>query len=115
MAISSISEIGSKPPAMPAAPAVAASPGAAPVTEEAQVTATRPVAEPAPAAEPAPPPPPPEGFPFDVLVREHAGSGRKVYDFLDQDTGREVVQIPVEAVLNLVAEVIRQLEADGRR
>lgn len=111
MGISSISEIGTKPSAeVPAAPAVAVTR----IEQEAQVEALQPIAEPPPAAAP-PPPPPREGFPFDVLVGEHAGSGHRVYDFVDEDSGRSIVQIPAEAVLNLVADVLRQLEAEGLR
>jgi hypothetical protein len=117
MGIPSITETSAAPPAMPAAPPVAApatpSVGAPPVTTEAKVEAVQPVAEP-PKPAPPPPPPPKEAFPFQVAVAEDVATGRKVYNFLDEDTGRTVVQIPVEAVLNLVADIIAKLEAQGR-
>lgn len=67
------------------------------------------------AKEPPPPPPPVKGFDFDVTVGEHEPSGHRVYDFVDPDSGRSVVQIPVDAVLDLVADILRKLEAEGLR
>jgi hypothetical protein len=60
-------------------------------------------------------PPPLVGFQQDVEVGEHEGTGRKVYDFVDPDSGETVVQIPAQAVLDLVAVILRDLEAQGRR
>jgi hypothetical protein len=118
MGIPSITETSATPPAMPAAPAVAvpASPsvGAAPVQTEAKAQAVQPVAAP-PAPPPPPPPPPIEPFPFQVAVAEDVATGRKVYNFLNEETGETVVQIPVEAILNLVADILAKLEAEGRR
>jgi hypothetical protein len=70
---------------------------------------------PVPEAPPPPPPPPPvQGFDLDVLVGEHEPSGLRVYDFVDPDSGETIVQIPINAVLDLVADIIQKLEAEGR-
>jgi hypothetical protein len=118
MGIQSVTDTTAKLPAMPAAPAVAApaspSVGAAAVTTEAKAHAVQPVAEPPKAAAP-PPPPPIEQHPIDVAGAEDEGTGRKVYAFINNSTGETVVQIPVEAVLNLVADILSKLEAEGRR
>lgn len=113
MSIPSVTETPTMAPAL-AMPAVA-SPGAgAAVLQEAAAPAALPVPE--PAAPAAPPPPPPEvGFQQDVLVGIDEATNRKVYDIVEPDTGDEIVQIPAEAVLSLVAKILQQLEAEGLR
>lgn len=95
------------PPALPgrAVPAAPAGPAAAAV----------PIPAPAPSPAPAPPPAPPRGFAMDVEVGFHEETDTKVYNFVDPDSGKTVVQIPIENVLNMVAGILRQLEAEGKR
>lgn len=64
---------------------------------------------------PAPPPPSP-GDPahFDVEIAEHEATGLPMYRVVDADSGDTIVQIPPAGVLNLVAEVLRRLQEDGR-
>lgn len=69
----------------------------------------------APVAAPPPPPPPVTGFDQEVLVGIDEATNRKVYDIVEPDTGDEIVQIPAEAVLSLVAKILQQLEAEGLR
>jgi hypothetical protein len=113
MGMTSVSAVEPQPPAMaPAAPAASAPPAAqGPAAEKAAAQAVAPVPE---APPPPPPPPPVEGFNFDITVGEHEPSGHRVYDFVDPESGQSVVQIPVEAVLNLVAKILAKLEAEGR-
>lgn len=99
---------------VPTASSGASTIGAAAVQQEAAAKAVAPVPE--PAAPAAPPPPPPEvGFQQDVLVGIDEATNRKVYDIVEPDSGDQIVQIPAEAVLNLVAKILQQLEAEGLR
>jgi hypothetical protein len=111
MGIQSVSETTAVPPAT-AAPVASAPPAQGPAAKKAATTAVAPAPE---APEPPPPPPPVEGFDFDVEIGEHEPSGHRVYDFVDPDSGESVVQIPVDAVLDLVASILRKLEAEGLR
>jgi uncharacterized FlaG/YvyC family protein len=52
---------------------------------------------------------------MDVEVGFHEETDTKVYNFVDPDSGKTVVQIPIENVLNMVAGILRQLEAEGKR
>jgi uncharacterized FlaG/YvyC family protein len=52
---------------------------------------------------------------MDVRLGVHEATGTRTYNFVDPDSGQSVNQIPAEKVLNLVALIIRQLEAEGRR
>jgi hypothetical protein len=108
MAIQSVTSATQAPAAPPVLPV--ALPGKAEPAEKAAV----PVPAPAPAPAP-PPPPPPEGFAMDVEVGFHEETNTKVYNFVDPDSGDTVVQIPIENVLNMVAGILRQLEAEGKR
>jgi hypothetical protein len=109
MAITSVSEISHRAPAPPVSP-VASGAAAAPGVKKA--AAPMPVHAPAP---PPPPPPPAKGFAIDVQMGLHEATNTTTYDFVDPDSGQSLNQIPAEKVLNLVALIIRQLEAEGRR
>jgi hypothetical protein len=109
MAIQSVTS-ATQAPAAPPVPPVAL-PGQAKAEEKSALPAPVPV----PAPAPAPPPPPPEGFAMDVEVGYHEETNTKVYNFVDPDSGDTVVQIPIENVLNMVAGILRQLEAEGKR
>ena len=63
---------------------------------------------------PPPPPPPSRGFDMNVEVGEHPETKVKMYNFVDPETGDTVVQIPSHKVLDLVASIIQQLEAQGK-
>jgi uncharacterized FlaG/YvyC family protein len=52
---------------------------------------------------------------MDVEVGFHEETNTKIYNFVDPDSGSTVVQIPVEQVLDLVASILRQMEAEGKR
>ena len=52
---------------------------------------------------------------MDIDVGLHEATNTKVYSFNDPDSGSTVVQIPMEKVLNMVADILRQLEAEGKR
>ena len=107
MGIPNVSEITTK--MVPATPAfLVASRTAAAPTSEKQAAPTAPVVE-------ASAPPPVLGFPQDVEVGKDEATGRRVYDFVDPDSGETVVQIPAQAVLDLVGEILRKLEAEGLR
>ena len=111
MGISNVTETQkvSAPPAPPVAPAPPPAPEAsAPVKEK---EAAAPVRTPPP---PPPPPPPSQGFDIEVMVGQHAGTGHRVYGFVEPDSGELLVQIPNENVLNLVATIVAKLEAEGR-
>ena len=96
-------------PAPPVAPAPKqASAATAPAQEE---EAVAPVDTPPP---PPPPPPPVEGYDIEVAVGEHAATGHRVYGFIEPDSGEVLVQIPIDNVLNLVAQIVAKLEAEGR-
>jgi hypothetical protein len=112
MGITSVTAIEPQPPTTaPAASAASVPQAQGPAAREAAAKAVAPVPE---APPPPPPPPPVEGFNFDITVGEHEPSGHRVYDFVDPESGRSVVQIPVDAVLDLVAKILAQLEAEGR-
>jgi hypothetical protein len=116
MGIANVTEISHRaqalPPVSPVASGAAGVP--APAGPDAQAKGAAPQALHTPAAAPPPPPPPPrEGF--DVEVGVHEATNTKTYSFVDPDTGSTVVQIPAENVLNLVASILRQLEAEGHR
>jgi hypothetical protein len=114
MNISTITETPHQPPAPPAAPAASGGAASGKVQEAALTQALAPVSK--PASVPAPPPPPPiTGFDEEVLVGIDAATNRRVYDFVDPKSGDSVVQIPAEAILNLVAKILQQLEAEGLR
>ena len=102
-------------PKAPAMPVPAVAPGAgAPAAGRSEQQAATPVPVSAPA--PAPPPPPPsKGFNMDVEVGIYEATNTKVYNFVNPDSGDTVVQIPIEAVLDMVADILRQLEAEGKR
>src|SRR5687768_16053475 len=51
----------------------------------------------------------------DVEVGVDEATNRKVYDILVLDSGYSIHQIPAVAVLGLVANILRQLEAEGLR
>jgi hypothetical protein len=108
MAIQSVTSATQAPASTPVPPV--ALPGQAEATNKSSI----PVAAPAPAPV-TPPPPPPKGFAMDVEVGYHEETDTKVYNFVDPDSGSTVVQIPVEQVLDLVASILRQLEAEGKR
>lgn len=112
MNISSVTEAAAAP-AMPV-PVVAPGTGApaAGQQDEQQAAVSAPVAS---APEPPPPPPPREGFNVDVEVGIYEETNTKVYNFVDPDSGSTIVQIPIEAVLDLVADILRHLEAEGKR
>ena len=109
MPIQSVTSATQAPAAPPVPPA--ALPGTATPADKAEAPA--PAAAPVPA--PTPPPPPPEGFAMDVEVGFHEETNTKVYNFVDPDSGQTVVQIPIENVLNMVAGILRQMEAEGKR
>ena len=114
MSIPTVTETAFKAPAPPVPAGASPALGAAAVQQEAAAKAVAPVPE--PAAPAAPPPPPPEvGFQQEVLVGIDEATNRKVYDIVEPDTGDKIVQIPAEAVLNLVAKILQQLEAEGLR
>jgi hypothetical protein len=102
MGIPNVTEISHRAPAPPAAPVAAAKKAPAPT----------PVHDPAP---PPPPPPPAKGFDIDVQLGRHEATNTQTYNFVDPDSGQSLNQIPAEKVLNLVAHIIRQLEAEGLR
>lgn len=52
---------------------------------------------------------------MDVEVGVHEETNTRVYNFVNPDSGDTVVQIPIQAVLDLVADILRQLEAEGKR
>jgi uncharacterized FlaG/YvyC family protein len=52
---------------------------------------------------------------MDVEVGLHEETNTKIYNFVDPDSGDTVVQIPVQNVLNLVASILRRMEAEGPR
>lgn len=111
MGITNVTET-QKVPALPA-------PSAAPAAQEPEASAPAEEQEAAPApqvkAPPPPPPPPPvEGYDIEVVTGEHAATGHRVYGFVEPDSGKVLVQIPIENVLNLVAQIVAQLEAEGR-
>ena len=115
MGISSVTETPQVPAApAPAAPVAASAPVAAPATSA--TSEPKQEQEAAPVSTPAPPPPPPpaKGYDMEVAVAEHAGTGHTVYGFLDPDSGEVVVQIPIDNVLNMVAEIVAKLKAEGR-
>lgn len=112
MSIPTVTETAFRAPAPTAPSGASAATGAAAVQQEAAARAIVPV--PAPEA-PAPPPPPEVGFQQDVLVGIDEATNRKVYDIVEPESGDQIVQIPAEAVLNLVAKILQQLEAEGLR
>ena len=111
MGISNVTETQkvSAPPAPPVAPAPTQAP-AAPAPSQ-QKEAAAPVDTPAP---PPPPPPPVKGYNVEVVTGEHAATGHRVYGFVEPDSGEVLVQIPIDNVLNLVAQIVAKLEAEGR-
>jgi hypothetical protein len=113
MSIQSVTEV-TKAPAAPVSVVASGAVAAAPAQAEAEAHAVAPV-ETTPPPPPSPPPPPVSGWDDEIIIGEHQGSGHKIYAFVDPDTGSSVVQIPVEAVLNLVASILAKLEAEGRR
>jgi len=52
---------------------------------------------------------------MDVEVGYHEETATKVYSFVDPDSGATVVQIPIHNVLDMVANILQQLEAEGKR
>jgi hypothetical protein len=109
MGIPSVTETPHRAPAMPA-PVAAPAPGQAaskrgPAPQPVHVAA----------APPPPPPPPPKATDLMVEVGEHKATKTKTYSFVDPDTGAKLVQIPVENVLNLVANILQKMEAEGKR
>ena len=113
MSIPSVTETSHRAPAPPVSPAAS---GAVALPGGQQEKAAPQPVHVAPAAPPPPPPPPPsKGFNMDVNIGEHAPTKTKVYNFVDPDTGSTVVQIPIENVLDLVASILQQMEAEGKR
>jgi hypothetical protein len=55
------------------------------------------------------------GVDLDVVVGMHEETKTKTYTFVEPQSGDEVVQIPVQGVLDLVAAILRQMEAEGKR
>ena len=116
MAIQSISEItnrASVPPMPAVAPSTAAAGPDGRTTDQAGGAPQGPVH-----AAPPPPPPPPlprMGVDLDVVVGMHEETKTKTYTFVEPQSGDEVVQIPVQGVLDLVAAILRQMEAEGKR
>ena len=111
MGISSVTEtpqVSAAPPPAPVAAPVAAPSATSEPKQEQEAT---PVSEPAP---PPPPPPPAEGYAMEVAVGEHAATGHTVYGFLDPDSGEVIVQIPIDNVLNMVANIVAKMKAEGR-
>ena len=116
MGIPSVTETTTKAPAPPVLPVASGAMAAAPGTKPEKASAVPQPVHVAPAAPPPPPPPPPsKGFNMDIQIGEHAATKTKTYHFVDPDTGDTVVQIPVENVLDLVASILRQMEAEGKR
>ena len=112
MGISNVTE--TQKVSAPPAPAVASAPAQAPAAS-APAKENEPVAPPVSTPPPPPPPPPPsKGFDIEVMVGQHAGTGHRVYGFVEPDSGELLVQIPNENVLNLVATIVAKLEAEGR-
>lgn len=109
-----ISSVTEAPHQVPAAPVPPAAP-AGKVQEEAATQAVAPVSKPVAPASAPPPPLPDTGFDQEVLVGIDEATNRKVYDFVDPESGDSVVQIPAEAILNLIAKILQQLEAEGLR
>ena len=112
MSIPTVTEATFRAPAPTAPSAAPVGIGAAAVQQEAAAKAIAPV--PAPEA-PAAPPPPEVGFQQDVLVGIDEATNRKVYDIVEPESGDQIVQIPAEAVLNLIASILQRLEAEGLR
>jgi hypothetical protein len=110
MAIQSVTSV-TQAPTPPPVPAPAP-PGQVAAKESAPPAA---VPVPPPAATAPPPAPPAKGFDMDVEVGFHEETNTKVYNFVDPDSGDTVVQIPMEKVLNMIAGILQQLEAEGRR
>lgn len=102
MNISTVTETSHRAPAMPVPP-VASTAGATAAAQhlvpEAPVNA----------------PPAEVGVQQDVLVGVDEATNRKVYDIVALESGESIQQIPAEAVLNLVANILQQLEAEGLR
>jgi hypothetical protein len=102
MNISTVTETSHRAPATPVPPA-ASTAGASATTQ-------------APGPEvPKTPAPPAIGLNQDVLVGVDEATNRKVYDIVALESGESIQQIPAEAVLNLVANILQQLEAEGLR
>jgi hypothetical protein len=113
MGIQSVTEVSHRAPAPPPVPPVAS--GAAAADRSGKGATPQPVHV-ASAAPPTPPPPPPsKGFNMDVQIGIHEETNTKVYSFVDPDSGDTVVQIPIPNVLNLVASILRRMEAEGQR
>jgi uncharacterized FlaG/YvyC family protein len=51
---------------------------------------------------------------LDVEIAEHAATGAQTVRLVDSDSGEVVCQIPHQQVLDLVASLIKQHEADQR-
>ena len=113
MGISNVTETQkvSAPPAPVAAPVPQAAEASAPAKEQ-EAAAPAPVEKPAPP--PPPPPPPVEGYDIEVVTGQHEATGHRVYGFVEPDSGEVLVQIPIDNVLNLVAQIVAKLEAEGR-
>ena len=112
MGISNVTEAQkvSAPPTPVVAPAPQQAPAAAAPVKEEQAAA--PVQEAPPP--PPPPPPPVKGYDIEVVTGEHEATGHRVYGFVEPDSGEVLVQIPLDSVLNLVAQIVAKLEAEGR-
>ena len=112
MGISNVTETQkvSAPPAPVAAPAPQAAEASAPAKEQEAAAPAPPVDAPPP----PPPPPPMKGYDIEVVTGEHAATGHRVYGFVEPDSGEVLVQIPIDNVLNLVAQIVAKLEAEGR-
>jgi hypothetical protein len=115
MGISNVTETQkvSAPPAPPVAPAPQAPAATEPSQEKKDTAHAEPVSKPAPPP-PPPPPPPVEGYDIEVVTGEHQATGHRVYGFVEPDSGEVLVQIPIDNVLNLVAQIVAKLEAEGR-
>jgi hypothetical protein len=109
MGIPSVTETSHRAPVPPVA-------AAAPVPGQPAEKAG-PAPQPVHVAAPPPPPPPPPPKATDLMVEvgEHKPTKTKTYSFVDPDTGTKLVQIPVENVLNLVANILQKMEAEGKR
>lgn len=56
----------------------------------------------------------PTGSGLEVQLSEHPGTGAQMVRFVDSDSGRVISQIPHQQVLDLVADLIEQNEAQQR-
>ena len=112
MGIQSVTETR---PQAPAPPVPAGASGVAAPAQGEKKAAPQPAPVPAAAPPPPPPPPPAKGFNVDIEVGFHEATNTRVYSFVDPDSGTTLVQIPISSVLDMVAKLVHQMEAEGQR